>query len=72
MGHWPYMEAQGIIAQVISMEFWVAFGPICLGVAGYFLVSELGRIRKKIHALRQTTTQTSIDVASIKEAMKAK
>jgi|31_taG_2_1085359.scaffolds.fasta_scaffold75856_2 hypothetical protein len=54
------------------MEFWVAFGPICLGVAGYFLVSELGRIRKEIHDLRQTTTQTSIDVAAIKEAMKAK
>lgn len=55
-----------------SMEFWVAFGPICLGVAGYFLVSELGRIRKEIHDLRQTTTQTSIDIASIKEAMRNK
>ena len=54
------------------MEFWVAFGPICLGVAGYFLVSELGRIRKEIHDLRQTTTQTSIDIASIKESMRSK
>lgn len=54
------------------MQFWVAFGPICLGVAGYFLVSELSRIRKEIHELRQTSIQTSIDIASIKESIKNK
>lgn len=52
------------------MEFWLYAGPIAVAVVGWFLTSEITRLRKQIEKISDNQVQMAITLAQLEAEIK--
>lgn len=54
------------------MEFWIYAGPIAVAVVGWFLASEISRLRKQLDKISENQTQMAITLGKLETEIKTK